>query len=1151
MQAGTVNMKLMADIMDVQKKFSAMEKMADSTVNKIGGAFSGLGVKIAAALSVGAVVAWVKSGLDAADAMSKLAQSTGVAVKDVGGLQLAFRQSGLGAGELSASMRKLNQGIAEGSKGLELMGVNTRNADGSLKSAREVLGSVADQFARYEDGAAKAALAQQIFGKSGAELIPLLNGGSQALDDFDAMAAKLGLTMDEGTARAAEKFNDTIDLMGQGVKGMGMQVAAQLLPTLQTLADKLFGAMTAGDRMANVTKVLSVALKLLGSAAIVLIEIVSMLSRSFSTFATMARQALTGDFAGAMETYKNGMVANFKGVRESLNSIGELWTETGNTTVEAVASANKAMQQQPPIVREAAKATFKLTGEQKRLNAELDEFFKMEEAQRLAKEKSIQGAREMVEAIEFETAALKMTNTEREIAIKLRELERAGMKQGSAEYEIYAKRIREAVAGREAVRASVDAQRKAREDWAKTWDQVAQSFTDALMQGGQSVKEYLQSLFRTMVLRPLLQPIIAGGSSMMAGVANAFGFGPESAGGVGSTMNLVSSIRSAYQAISGGFTALGNTVAFAADSMGAWLVNNTSGVLNQMGGSLMQSAGTLGTAASYLGGAAAGLALGTVISNGYSAIGKSGNTAVVAGTAIGAIFGGPLGAAIGGAIGGAFNRAFGRKAPQTTGTGITGTFSTDGANMRQYEEWFSKGGWFRSNKSGVNYSAISSELDQFLDGSLIQITQATRMYAQILGLNADAVNGVTQSVTISLMGLSAEKQQEKIMQALGGFSDELAKRLLGEFVTVTTATESKIAKLFGGLFGGALGKAFSGNAIAEVFARAFGTTTTTTTTWIAGPFVRAGETAGEALSRLANSLVTVNQVFDTLNQTLMHASLAGGDAASALLDIFGGTEEFTKATTAYYQAFYTTQERLDTTTRQLTEVFGAMGLTLPKTREEYRALVEAQDLYTEAGRQTYAALLNLAPTFASITEAVQQLSSSVQNEVRRLRGMLTTDSPQAMAALQAQFLTLTAQARAGDVDARERLPQLSQALEKAAMLSATTAVDVARMRAWLANSMSDTMAALGMSVPQFAVGTNYVPRDMLAMVHQGEAIVPKAYNPAAGGGEVADEIRALRQEVAMLRYEAQATATHTNKTARILDRVTRDGESLLVTEAQP
>lgn len=88
----------------------------------------------------------------------------------------------------------------------------------------------------------------------------------------------------------------------------------------------------------------------------------------------------------------------------------------------------------------------------------------------------------------------------------------------------------------------------------------------------------------------------------------------------------------------------------------------------------------------------------------------------------------------------------------------------------------------------------------------------------------------------------------------------------------------------------------------------------------------------------------------------------------------------------------------------------------------------------------------------------------------------------------------------------------------------------------------------GAKVPRFDVGTNNVPRDMLAMIHQGEAIVPKAYNPAlhtqARDEAVVAEIRALREEVRGLRSEAQATAGHTAKTSRLLDRAMPDGDAL-------
>jgi hypothetical protein len=45
-------------------------------------------------------------------------------------------------------------------------------------------------------------------------------------------------------------------------------------------------------------------------------------------------------------------------------------------------------------------------------------------------------------------------------------------------------------------------------------------------------------------------------------------------------------------------------------------------------------------------------------------------------------------------------------------------------------------------------------------------------------------------------------------------------------------------------------------------------------------------------------------------------------------------------------------------------------------------------------------------------------------------------------------------------------------------------------------------STFGFNIPEIqklATGTNYVPQDMLAYLHEGEAVVPKKYNPAAAG----------------------------------------------------
>ena len=132
-----------------------------------------------------------------------------------------------------------------------------------------------------------------------------------------------------------------------------------------------------------------------------------------------------------------------------------------------------------------------------------------------------------------------------------------------------------------------------------------------------------------------------------------------------------------------------------------------------------------------------------------------------------------------------------------------------------------------------------------------------------------------------------------------------------------------------------------------------------------------------------------------------------------------------------------------------------------------------------------------------------------------------------------------------------------------AIASGKSAQDIADAIRSTGASMSDVAGAYGITVqqlednlragganniPRFAVGTNYVPRDMLAQIHEGEAIVPKAYNPWAGGGTSSNErlealIERLTAEVAELRAAADATAANTGKSAAVLVSV-QSGNSL-------
>ena len=93
-------------------------------------------------------------------------------------------------------------------------------------------------------------------------------------------------------------------------------------------------------------------------------------------------------------------------------------------------------------------------------------------------------------------------------------------------------------------------------------------------------------------------------------------------------------------------------------------------------------------------------------------------------------------------------------------------------------------------------------------------------------------------------------------------------------------------------------------------------------------------------------------------------------------------------------------------------------------------------------------------------------------------------------------------------------------------------------------------------VPAYAVGTNVVPRDMLAQIHEGEAIIPKAFNPWAGGvgmngGQgglgspaVLAEIRALREQNALLQALLQSIERNSQQLAQQFDAVTAGGNAM-------
>jgi hypothetical protein len=243
--AGTVTLELDANSVKLMQELQKAQNRSKGAANNMAASFSrafGNIAKSAAAIGValaGAMAAATKSSINAADALSKQAQATGIAIEELSALKYAADLSGVAFESMTASMGRLNRGIVDAYKGtgtandaFRTLGINVKNADGSIKNSSTVLGELADRFAGMEDGAVKSALAMDIFGRSGAQMIPLLNQGSAGIKGMTEEAERLGLVIDQKTGTAAEAFNDALKKLQLSFTGLGNKLMQDALPHL-------------------------------------------------------------------------------------------------------------------------------------------------------------------------------------------------------------------------------------------------------------------------------------------------------------------------------------------------------------------------------------------------------------------------------------------------------------------------------------------------------------------------------------------------------------------------------------------------------------------------------------------------------------------------------------------------------------------------------------------------------------------------------------------------------------------------------------------------------------------------------------------------------------------------------------------------------
>ena len=140
--------------------------------------------------------------------------------------------------------------------------------------------------------------------------------------------------------------------------------------------------------------------------------------------------------------------------------------------------------------------------------------------------------------------------------------------------------------------------------------------------------------------------------------------------------------------------------------------------------------------------------------------------------------------------------------------------------------------------------------------------------------------------------------------------------------------------------------------------------------------------AAPSLEQLTQTVAQINEIqaaLGAMGKAMPQVAGLTDAAVQTLITAFGGIQGLGQSLGTYYENFYSEAERNARATDEVTKALAGLGLTMPTTREAFRALVEAQDLTTEAGQAAYAQLLKLAPTFAALVPVTQEVGKAVDD----------------------------------------------------------------------------------------------------------------------------------------------------------------------------
>jgi hypothetical protein len=882
---------------------------------------------------IAGLAAVAKSSIDTADAMRDMSSRISVSITDLASYTLIAEQSGTSLETVGKGIRALSKYMVENGDALRRAGITAKDANGAF-------GQLADLFSKLPEGTERTALAMQLLGKAGADLIPILIQGGQGLDDSRSKAAAYAKAL-EGLAPKADEFNDQLSELSLNLKAAGMNATQYFMPGL------IGGAQLLND-LAKGGKDAREALEWMGVGGGAFGALYTSADTAYTALLQLSRFTV-GDYRGmqtAGQQFVDRQMAYWdpEGYKAKQDQIA---SRTSSSRIRGVSAPTSGPDPEVEAAKKRAAELLRADEEAKKrataaaaaksaalaaAKAEMARELALGEARvNMAKSLSkalddagkdaAQAAIDGLDAISPFNAALderiaRIQTDTIELggnAEQIREhtilvaLQASGLREGSAAWDDYGDRMRTALKENAAAKIAKDAAADAAKEWQKFSDDIERALTDSLMRAFENGDDFgtafvnsLKNTLKTTVLKVAVQAIVDPITGAISGAGGA-------AGG-----SLWQSIGTA------------GTVWSAAAGTGAFI----SGAANLVGSS------SLGAFGAGMGMTAAEAA---AASSAYAGAGMG-----ATGSAIGA------GQTVGAAMPYIAAAAIAYKIAESMGVfGDAGTPHVGG--MAQYS---AQGGLQTGrNATGLLYDFNLNNFNANLQESA-----------------ANMAKGIT-----TLLDTTARTFQQQAGFMVGtGFADDSSGDGSWGALQISRGGASMIDWRRGAdnwpgreFADGADGQAQYTGAVAQAVKDTL--LQMDLPNWARDMIAQLNESITieslgavvDEVNALAAAAARLGPIFTSISAAIPELAIAAGgiDKLSGLLG-------------SYYEAVYSEEEKRALLTKQVQAEFTRLNLTMPQSIAGFRALVEAQDVATESGRSAYLSLLSVAEAFSQITGAV-------------------------------------------------------------------------------------------------------------------------------------------------------------------------------------